>query len=661
MARRITYTPNRVIDSNGIADGASIFVYLTGTTTLVPIYSDEGLLTNLPNPYVVPAGAAVPTIYHTQTVNIRVKVVNSSGATVSDDDPAPTSPIDLLTEADATLVATLAASDDAQDSRDAAAASAIVAQSAAASAVSVTQAVSDALALGTVSDLVGTRIYTSRALLNADLVPADNLYALVVGDATAANNDLYQKNGATTVGSWDGPLGIFAAASASAQAQAVIATAQANTAIANAALYDRLLDEFPIENRQTIAPLSNAPLLVNYDNGFEVDFTRPYARMIAIKQSGVLTFSSPDSILTNGGTTPVTIVDAGGVEKYAPHNYYGLSAAPVTRTISVVSGRKYTIKTTGDITLTASNAATGVASAGSPLQVTAASTSLILTKAGTSGTAHVYEGHGSVDYIETPTTSARYGVPISKNPITGQMGLMVEPPRINSLLNSHTPATQTVSLAAGTYTLSCKGIGSVALSGGPTGTATEGAPVTFTLGGTTSVTFTVASVLTWFQCELGANATSVIETFGAARSRSLQTIAVATSAIPALGSEWLAFFECRTYAPGNSSAYLFGIDDGTSSNYFRLRSDGVVGQVVGGATLYGQPLPKIPVSGALFNFTLRAKANAVVLVSQGTPAGSPGTKINSIFVPTRVNIGIWNNQAPPGPTYVSRTALLPVA
>lgn len=85
-----------------------------------------------------------------------------------------------------------------------------------------------ALAAGTVSDLVGTRIYASKSALDADLVPADGLYALVIGDATAANNDLYKKNGATTTGSWTGPLGLFAAASAAA-------TAAAATAVLNAA------------------------------------------------------------------------------------------------------------------------------------------------------------------------------------------------------------------------------------------------------------------------------------------------------------------------------------------------------------------------------------------------------------------------------------------
>lgn len=108
----------------------------------------------------------------------------------------------------------------AEDARDAALGAQANAEQAVVDAGDVVQAVSDALAVGTISDLVGTRIYASRSALEADLVPADDEYALVVGDATPANNDLYQKNGATTTGSWDGPLGFFAAASALAQAWA---------------------------------------------------------------------------------------------------------------------------------------------------------------------------------------------------------------------------------------------------------------------------------------------------------------------------------------------------------------------------------------------------------------------------------------------------------
>lgn len=90
MAKRITYVPNRVIDTDGISDGASIYVYQTGGTTLVDIYSDEALTTPLPNPYVVVAGAAVPVIYYNETSPIRVRVVEADGTPVQDDDPYAT-------------------------------------------------------------------------------------------------------------------------------------------------------------------------------------------------------------------------------------------------------------------------------------------------------------------------------------------------------------------------------------------------------------------------------------------------------------------------------------------------------------------------------------------------------------------------------------------
>lgn len=86
MAQRFTYIPNRVIDTNGIADGASIYVYQTGTTTPVSIYSNSALSTPVSNPYVVASGAAVPELYYSEST-VRVKVVGSDGATISDNDP----------------------------------------------------------------------------------------------------------------------------------------------------------------------------------------------------------------------------------------------------------------------------------------------------------------------------------------------------------------------------------------------------------------------------------------------------------------------------------------------------------------------------------------------------------------------------------------------
>jgi hypothetical protein len=81
-----TYIPNRVIDSNGIADGSEIAFYLTGTMTPASIYTADDLGTTLANPVVVGAGAAVPNIYLDPDVVYRRIVTYSDGST-QDTDP----------------------------------------------------------------------------------------------------------------------------------------------------------------------------------------------------------------------------------------------------------------------------------------------------------------------------------------------------------------------------------------------------------------------------------------------------------------------------------------------------------------------------------------------------------------------------------------------
>ena len=82
-----TYIPNRVIDSDGIADGASIAFYQSGTTTLIPIYSDPGYTTPLINPYIVSLGAVVPNIYWDYEGDVRVVVTARNGEVIEDQDP----------------------------------------------------------------------------------------------------------------------------------------------------------------------------------------------------------------------------------------------------------------------------------------------------------------------------------------------------------------------------------------------------------------------------------------------------------------------------------------------------------------------------------------------------------------------------------------------
>jgi hypothetical protein len=75
---KINYVPNRVIDADGIADGASIYVYLPTTTSPVSLYADPLYTTPVSNPYTVAAGAAVPALY-TNHPSVRVQIVTATG------------------------------------------------------------------------------------------------------------------------------------------------------------------------------------------------------------------------------------------------------------------------------------------------------------------------------------------------------------------------------------------------------------------------------------------------------------------------------------------------------------------------------------------------------------------------------------------------------
>lgn len=61
--------------------------YLTGTTTLATIYSDEAGITPLPNPVTADAAGRFPAIYLTSGTEYRVIEKNEAGTTLADVDP----------------------------------------------------------------------------------------------------------------------------------------------------------------------------------------------------------------------------------------------------------------------------------------------------------------------------------------------------------------------------------------------------------------------------------------------------------------------------------------------------------------------------------------------------------------------------------------------
>ena len=86
MATALNYYTSRVVTTDGIADGGSVYVYQSGTTTVISLYTDAAATIPAPNPYILSAGAQFPTLYYTYTGNIRLYIVTTTGA-IEDRDP----------------------------------------------------------------------------------------------------------------------------------------------------------------------------------------------------------------------------------------------------------------------------------------------------------------------------------------------------------------------------------------------------------------------------------------------------------------------------------------------------------------------------------------------------------------------------------------------
>lgn len=156
------------------------------------------------------------------------------------------------------------------------------------------------------------------------------------------------------------------------------------------------------------------------------------------------------------------------------------------------------------------------------------------------------------------------------------LGLLMELPRTNYLLNSTVPATQTTgSLAAGDYLLWTEGPGSAAVAGASAtitgaGTATEGSCVPFTVTVAGTVTVTKTGTLTAFQLEARLPSvdagnllpTSLVATAGATVTRGSEQLSL-TSAPP-----WFDAAEGTLYAEFDSTvpSRIFDIIDNSSDN-----------------------------------------------------------------------------------------------
>lgn len=366
----------------------------------------------------------------------------------------------------------------------------------------------------------GIATYATVADLPISPAPAPGTQARVYDDPTATNNVVWKYlDGAWAIDDefYSGlasvvqPL-VDEANDATADAQGYAAAAQAN------------LDAIIALNIPTVAATE---LLAKETDGWGIDFTKAVDtdRMIN-KVANVVTRSSALAAVSLGLSNglPTRITNSNGTRSWTPHNLYtGNSNSPgaiSNKACPVVVGYQVTVLYSGTGTVTLSGAGSQSMSPNTPYTFTATTTNLAVTTVAGVTNLQICYGSAVTAYVATINVS-KTTAPISWDAQLGCYVLLCEPATTNFFLNSGSPATQAISLAAGTYGVWLDGVGgdSITVSGGPTGVATPGAPVSFTLGSTTSVTFTVAGSPTHVQVQNRATPTSQIITFAVSQQR----------------------------------------------------------------------------------------------------------------------------------------------
>jgi hypothetical protein len=378
--------------------------------------------------------------------------------------------------------------------------------------------------------------YPTKAELDADLAHADGAIGLVHSDPTAANNDLYVKAGASGTGAWSlttiihdivgAAASEFAddaaasAAAAEAAAAALLTTSRAgspNEPIDGTAMGDLTLLEEGTQVETNLfthvrfyaKALTPARFLVGTRSG-STETVRRYVEVV------------PTVLGINDMELPTPLLSVAGeqIGAYAP-NVYGSGAgynATFSDTASFDGSLEFYLyqkESAVEDVVSAQDAISQAAASGAPdwvedpTQYEADFTRGLFWNPD-EGRA---EPIGDQLFLQTEigwsldSKGRLFKFPANRPRLTDK-GLRVEAFNITNLLaNPFAPATQTVSLAAGTYTASCGIGGSVTLSGGPADIVLPGMPVVFTLAATTSVTFTVSGTPEWMQCQSGEFAT----------------------------------------------------------------------------------------------------------------------------------------------------------
>lgn len=270
------------------------------------------------------------------------------------------------------------------------------------------------------------------------------------------------------------------------------------------------------------------------------------------------------------------------------------------------------------------------------------------------------------DLLPTSASGASFNTFTNNVPrITPNVGLLSEESRINNLLNSTAPVTQTTaSLGTGTYTLWVNGSGSATSSAGSAtgsgfGAATNGTPNVFAVSVAGTVTITVSGSLRAFQCELGTFGTSLIVTAAATATRAADVVSLTSP--PIFGTAYSLFAQTTINAPAAYAAQLslLEISDGTTGQRALLaRSNGSATLKAG--TAGGTGVSIFP-AGTFASHSKAAAAfaagNQSALLDGG--AVSTGSAATLPTTPTVVNIGTAPNSGGQLNGYIERIALWP--
>jgi len=277
--------------------------------------------------------------------------------------------------------------------------------------------------------------------------------------------------------------------------------------------------------------------------------------------------------------------------------------------------------------------------------------------------AQVNRGATPATYIAT-TTAIRNGLAVDYDQTTHvAKGLLVEPAATNSLLNSATLSTQSVSSTAAASTLSFWGTGTVTLSGTSTagplvGTgANNRVSLTFTPTAGT-LTLTVTGTVTRAQFEANPSATSYIPTFGAGITRAADNYTFLLSTIPALGSEYSIYERFSTPVITNAR-YAVALTEGVGNELagFVANTTARLSLVDGGSAVGAIVGPTL-VANTAASAAARIKLNDLAMSVAGGAAAFDTTA--TLPTPTEVRFGnIGSNAVATASFYVEKLAIVP--